>query len=81
MSSPAYLDQWPLAELPAEQRPLLYLALSFMEAAMAIECFHQAGAATRHGGRDRINPTLMATGSSDKSLDTHKSCKAQTRCP
>jgi hypothetical protein len=43
MSSPAYLDQWPLAELPAEQRPLLDLALSFMEAAIAIECIHQPG--------------------------------------
>jgi hypothetical protein len=39
----AHLDQWPLAELPAEQKPLLYLALSFMEAAMAVEAFHQPG--------------------------------------
>lgn len=35
-----HLDQWPLAELPAAQRPLLYLALSFMEAAMAVESFN-----------------------------------------
>ena len=33
----------PLAELPAEQKPLLYLAMSFMEAAMAVEAFHQPG--------------------------------------
>ena len=39
----AHLDQWPLAELPAEQKPLLYLALSFMESAMAVEAFHQPG--------------------------------------
>lgn len=38
-----HLDQWPLAELPAEQKPLLYLALSFMESAMAVEAFHQPG--------------------------------------
>lgn len=36
----AHLDRWPLAELPTEQRPLLYLALSFMEAAMAVEAFN-----------------------------------------
>jgi hypothetical protein len=34
-----HLDQWPLATLPAGQRPLLYLALAFMEAAMAVEAF------------------------------------------
>lgn len=39
----AHLDQWPLAELPAEHKPLLYLAMSFMEAAMAVEAFHQPG--------------------------------------
>lgn len=39
----AHLDQWPLAELPAGQKPLLYLALSFMEAAMAVEAFRQPG--------------------------------------
>ena len=39
----AHLDQWPLAELPAAQKPLLYLALSFMESAMAVEAFHQPG--------------------------------------
>jgi hypothetical protein len=39
----AHLDQWPLADLPAAQKPLLYLALSFMEAAMAVEAFHQPG--------------------------------------
>ncbi len=39
----AHLDQWPLAQLPAEQKPLLYLALSFMESAMAVEAFHQPG--------------------------------------
>ncbi len=39
----SHLDAWPLAELPTEQRPLLYLALSFMESAMAVECFHQPG--------------------------------------
>lgn len=39
----AHLDQWPLAELPARQKPLLYLALAFMEAAMAVEAFHQPG--------------------------------------
>ena len=39
----AHLDQWPLAELPTEQKPLLYLALSFMESAMAVEAFHQPG--------------------------------------
>nr|ART39680.1 J568 [uncultured bacterium] len=38
-----HLDQWPLVELPAEQKPLLYLALSFMESAMAVEAFHQPG--------------------------------------
>jgi hypothetical protein len=36
----AHLDQWPLAGLPAAQRPLLYLALAFMEAGMAVEAFH-----------------------------------------
>lgn len=35
-----HLDRWPLADLPVEQRPLLYLALAFMEAAMAVEAFH-----------------------------------------
>ena len=39
----AHLDQWSLAELPAEHKPLLYLAMSFMEAAMAVEAFHQPG--------------------------------------
>ena len=39
----AQLDQWPLTDLPAEQKPLLYLALSFMESAMAVEAFHQPG--------------------------------------
>ena len=39
----AHLDQWPLTDLPVEQKPLLYLALSFMESAMAVEAFHQPG--------------------------------------
>ncbi len=39
----AHLDQWPLTDLAAEQKPLLYLALSFMESAMAVEAFHQPG--------------------------------------
>ena len=39
----AHLDQGSLAELPAEHKPLLYLAMSFMEAAMAVEAFHQPG--------------------------------------
>lgn len=39
----AHLDQWPLPDLPAAQKPLLYLALSFMESAMAVEAFRQPG--------------------------------------
>ncbi|WP_372695907.1 hypothetical protein [Immundisolibacter sp.] len=39
----AHLDQWPLAQLPEPQKPLLYLALAFMEAAMAVEAFQQPG--------------------------------------
>lgn len=34
-----YLDQWPLAELPDSAKPLLHLALMFMEAAMSVEFF------------------------------------------
>lgn len=35
-----HLQQWPLADLPAEQKPLLYMALMFMETAMCVEFFH-----------------------------------------
>lgn len=34
-----HLAQWPVDELPAEQRPLLWLGLAFMEAAVAVELF------------------------------------------
>lgn len=34
-----HLAQWPVDELPAEQRPLLWLGLMFMEAAVAVELF------------------------------------------
>jgi hypothetical protein len=34
-----HLDQWPLTELTAEQKPLLYLAMMFMETAMCVEFF------------------------------------------
>ena len=36
-----HLEQWPLAEIPAEQKPLLYLAMMFMEAAMSVEFFYE----------------------------------------
>ena len=36
-----YLDQWPLTELPASAKPLLYLTLMFMEAAMSVEFFKE----------------------------------------
>ncbi|MEC9342111.1 MAG: hypothetical protein VX663_11560 [Pseudomonadota bacterium] len=35
----AYLDQWELHEIPADSKPLLYLALMFMEAAVCVELF------------------------------------------
>lgn len=34
-----HLSQWPLESLPAEQKPLLYLGLMFMEAAVSVELF------------------------------------------
>lgn len=36
-----HLDQWPLREIPAASRPLLYLGLMFMEAAMSVEFFRE----------------------------------------
>ena len=35
----AHLDQWPLTDLPDNAKPLLYLTLMFMEAAMSVEFF------------------------------------------
>ncbi|MGE0811323.1 MAG: hypothetical protein AB7N69_12030 [Immundisolibacter sp.] len=35
----AHLSQWPLDTLPAAQKPLLYLGLMFMEAAVCVELF------------------------------------------
>ncbi len=37
----SYLDQWPLAQLPDTAKPLLYLTLMFMEAAMSVEFFKE----------------------------------------
>jgi hypothetical protein len=34
-----YLDQWDLDELPDSAKPLLYMALMFMEAAVSVELF------------------------------------------
>lgn len=34
-----HLARWPLEQLPAEQKPLLYLGLMFMEAAVCVELF------------------------------------------
>jgi hypothetical protein len=34
-----HLAKWPLEQLPAEQKPLLYLGLMFMEAAVCVELF------------------------------------------
>lgn len=34
-----HLARWPLESLPAEQKPLLYLGLMFMEAAVSVELF------------------------------------------
>lgn len=34
-----HLSRWPLESLPAEQKPLLYLGLMFMEAAVCVELF------------------------------------------
>ena len=36
-----HLSHWPLAELPEEQKPLLYMALMFMETAMSAEFFFE----------------------------------------
>ena len=36
-----HLDQWPLAEIPAQQKPLLYMAMMFMETAMCVEFFYE----------------------------------------
>ena len=36
-----HLEQWPLSDIPAEQKPLLYLAMMFMEAAMSVEFFYE----------------------------------------
>ena len=38
-----HLSKFSIDALPAEQKPLLYLALSFMESAMAVEAFHHPG--------------------------------------
>ena len=35
----AHLSQWQLDKLPADQKPLLYLGLMFMEAAVCVELF------------------------------------------
>jgi hypothetical protein len=35
----AHLAQWPVDALPVSQRPLLWLGLMFMEAAVAVELF------------------------------------------
>ncbi|MBV1960712.1 MAG: hypothetical protein KUG52_01880 [Immundisolibacteraceae bacterium] len=35
----AYLDQWDLPELPDDAKPLLYLGMMYMEAAVAVELF------------------------------------------
>ncbi|MEL0082912.1 MAG: hypothetical protein VW985_07735 [Gammaproteobacteria bacterium] len=37
-----HLNQWSLAELPNEQKPLLYMAMMFMEAAVSVEIFYEA---------------------------------------
>jgi len=37
-----HLDQWVLAEIPAEQKPLLYMAMMFMETAMCVEFFYES---------------------------------------
>jgi hypothetical protein len=34
-----YLDQWDLDELPGSAKPLLYMALMYMEAAVSVELF------------------------------------------
>lgn len=34
-----YLDQWDLEQIPANSKPLLYLALMFMEVAVCVELF------------------------------------------
>lgn len=36
-----WLAKWPLEELPEEAKPLLYLGLMFMEAAVCVELFHE----------------------------------------
>ena len=35
----AHLDQWDLPDLPDEEKPLLYLGMMYMEAAVAVELF------------------------------------------
>ncbi|MBL4622409.1 MAG: hypothetical protein JKY89_08410 [Immundisolibacteraceae bacterium] len=36
-----HLQQWPLDAIPAAQKPLLFMALMFMETAMCVEFFHE----------------------------------------
>ena len=36
-----HLEAWPLDSLPEQQKPLLYMALMFMETAMCVEFFHE----------------------------------------
>ena len=36
----AYLDQFPLAELPAQAQPLYYLTLALVEVTSAVELYH-----------------------------------------
>lgn len=35
----AHLDQWDLPDLPNAEKPLLYMALMYMEAAVSVELF------------------------------------------
>lgn len=36
-----HLDQWSLAEIPADHKELLYMAMMFMETAMCVEFFYE----------------------------------------